>query len=247
MAHQKQQQTNTHYQSTMTNINTNNAFVALPVDLHREVWKFLVDLDPRNDMTTMDYKTVASFMVTHKQAKETLISLDRWKVCANALYQTCLDGFFFATIRDRERLLCICRLLCTMTDGDIRQGGSSLSRLNDKVVAPWFREGVCVKVLDDESGWYESGVIKEIISDTSATVDFGESMKCMPLGDMEIIQPRVYDRVLVACGSEAGMEGELVYVDGTDAIIKDSNEEFKIVHHGHLARIKIDVFGGDDL
>ena len=233
----------------MTNINTNNAFVALPVELHREVWTFLVDLDPRNDMTTMDYKTVASFMVTHKQAKETLISLDRWKVCANALYQTIRDGFFFATIREREHLPCICRLLCAMTVGAIRQGDSSFSRLNAKVVAPWFREGVCVQVLDDTSGWYLSGVIKEIISDTSATVDFGhgESMRCVPLGDMEVIKPRAYDRVLVTCGSEAGMEGELVCVDGTDAIIKDSNEEFKIVHHGHLARIKVDVFGGDDL
>jgi hypothetical protein len=48
------------------------------------------------------------------------------------------------------------------------------------------------------------------------------------------------DLVLVIGGAEdVGVEGELVCIDGADAILKESNENFKIVDFVHLAKIQI--------
>ena len=43
--------------------------------------------------------------------------------------------------------------------------------------------------------------------------------------------------VLVIGGADVGVEGELICIDGSDAILKDSNEDFKIVDFVHLAKI----------
>ena len=50
--------------------------------------------------------------------------------------------------------------------------------------------------------------------------------------------PKEHDTVLVTGGADVGVEGELVCIDGTDAILKDANEEFKIVDFAHLAKIR---------
>merc|ERR1711865_804407 len=55
------------------------------------------------------------------------------------------------------------------------------------------------------------------------------------------IQPKEKDMVLVIGGADVGVEGELVCIDGSDAILKDSNEDFKIVDFVHLAKIAGDT------
>jgi transcription elongation factor SPT5 len=52
-----------------------------------------------------------------------------------------------------------------------------------------------------------------------------------------MVPPKEHDMVLVTGGADVGEEGELVCIDGTDAILKDSNEDFKIVDFVHLAKI----------
>jgi transcription elongation factor SPT5 len=49
---------------------------------------------------------------------------------------------------------------------------------------------------------------------------------------------------LVIGGADVGVEGELVCIDGSDAILTDSNEDFKIVDFVHLAKIAGDRLGG---
>lgn len=243
----------------MTIINTHNTLVALPLELYRQVWTFLLEFDkPKEPNTTLDYASVRSFMATHKLAKEVFDSLSGWRICANALVRE--TRHCFVSIRDRERLAQVCRLAAAESssatrserhdDDAIRQeDSSSLSGSNvrqSSSSAPWIKEGVCVQVLEPTSGWYESGVIKEIISDTEAIFEFrnGESMrsKSVPIGDMDMIQPREYDRVFVTCGSTVlvGMQVELMCVDGSAAIIKDSRDEFTIVDYRHLAKIELD-------
>jgi transcription elongation factor SPT5 len=41
----------------------------------------------------------------------------------------------------------------------------------------------------------------------------------------------------VTGGADVGFEGEIVCIDGSDAILKESNENFKIVDFVHLAKI----------
>ena len=55
--------------------------------------------------------------------------------------------------------------------------------------------------------------------------------------DVSRVQPVEKDTVLVIGGADVGVEGELVCIDGTDAILKDPNEDFKIVDFVHLAKI----------
>ena len=56
------------------------------------------------------------------------------------------------------------------------------------------------------------------------------------------IPPQEHDMVIVTRGGDVGVEGELVCIDGTDAILKDPNQNFKIVAFTHLAttrRVKV--------
>ena len=56
-------------------------------------------------------------------------------------------------------------------------------------------------------------------------------------GEVTMVPPREHDQVLVIGGADVGVEGELVCIDGTDAILKESSENFKIVDFVHLAKI----------
>lgn len=113
------------------------------------------------------------------------------------------------------------------------EAGEDLGDADETAV--WFMERVCVQIKSDES----SAVIKEINSDKTATVEIDKdrSSKVVRVGDVFMIPPKEHDMVLVTGGADVGVEGELVCVDGTDAILKDASEEFKIVDFVHLAKI----------
>lgn len=83
-----------------------------------------------------------------------------------------------------------------------------------------------------------SAVIKEVTSNSTALVQLEDSStKSVRVGEVSMIPPKEHDKVLVTGGAEVGVEGELVCIDGTDAILKDSNEDFKIVDFICLAKI----------
>ena len=84
------------------------------------------------------------------------------------------------------------------------------------------------------------GVIKEVNdSTTTATVALDDkSIMIAKLSQLKPLPPQEHDMVLVIGGSDAGVEGELVCIDANDAIVKDDNEDFKIVHYGHLVKIQ---------
>ena len=100
--------------------------------------------------------------------------------------------------------------------------------------AVWFMERVCVQIKNGE----KSAVIKEINADKSALVELKDgSTQTIRVDDVSRVQPVEKDMVLVIGGADVGVEGELVCIDGSDAILKDSNEDFKIVDFVHLAKI----------
>lgn len=103
--------------------------------------------------------------------------------------------------------------------------------------AVWFMERVCVQVNSDE----RPAVIREINSDKTAVVTLEDgSTATVRFDEVSRIQPKEKDMVLVISGADVGVEGELVCIDGSDAILKDSNEDFKIVDFVHLAKISGD-------
>lgn len=101
--------------------------------------------------------------------------------------------------------------------------------------AVWFMERVCVQLKSDD----RQAVIKEINTDKSAVVELedGGGSQTVRVDDVSRVEPKEKDMVLVIGGADVGVEGELVCIDGTDAILKDSNEDFKIVDFVHLAKI----------
>ena len=100
--------------------------------------------------------------------------------------------------------------------------------------AVWFMERVCVLLKGDD----KPAVIKEINADKTALVELDDgSTKLVRVDDVSRVEPKEKDIVLVIGGADVGVEGELVCIDGTDAILKGSNEEFKIVDFVHLAKI----------
>lgn len=103
----------------------------------------------------------------------------------------------------------------------------------DESTAVWFMERVCVQLKSDGS----PAVIKGISSNTATVEMEDKSTKTVRVGDVSMVPPKEHDQVLVIGGADVGMEGELVCIDGTDAILKDGNEEFRIVDFVHLAKI----------
>merc|ERR1712071_82811 len=97
----------------------------------------------------------------------------------------------------------------------------------------WFMERVCVAI---KSGGGE-GTIREI-QGNMATVNVNDTTKEYKPSELTLIQPKEHDTVLVTGGADVGVEGELVCIDGTDAILKDSSEDYKIVDFVHLAKIQ---------
>ena len=103
--------------------------------------------------------------------------------------------------------------------------------------AVWFMERVCVQL----KGTEQPAVIKEISADKTALVELEDkSTQSVRVDDVNRVEPKEKDMVLVIGGADVGVEGELVCIDGTDAILKDSNEDFKIVDFVHLAKIAAD-------
>lgn len=103
--------------------------------------------------------------------------------------------------------------------------------------AVWFMERVCVQLKSDD----QPAVIKEINADKTAVVELEDkTTKSVRVDDVSRVEPKEKDMVLVIGGADVGVEGELVCIDGTDAILKDSNEDFKIVDFVHLAKIAAD-------
>lgn len=100
--------------------------------------------------------------------------------------------------------------------------------------AVWFMERVCVQLKSGD----QQAVIKEINSDKTAVVTLDDnSTKQVRVDEVTRVSPKEKDTVLVIGGADVGVEGELVCIDGSDAILKDSNEDFKIVDFVHLAKI----------
>lgn len=103
--------------------------------------------------------------------------------------------------------------------------------------AVWFMERVCVQLKSTD----QPAIIKEISADKTALVELEDkTTQSVRVDDVSRVEPKEKDMVLVIGGADVGVEGELVCIDGTDAILKDSNEDFKIVDFVHLAKIAAD-------
>ena len=100
--------------------------------------------------------------------------------------------------------------------------------------AVWFMDRVCVQLKKNNA----LAVIKEINGGTGV-VDLEDDCSSVTVrpGEVSMVPPQEHDMVLVTGGADVGVEGELVCIDGTDAILKESNENFKIVDFVHLAKI----------
>ena len=99
----------------------------------------------------------------------------------------------------------------------------------------WFMERVSVLIKSSQ----QQGVIKEIKGDNSALIELEDkSTQTVTVSDLAMVPPSEHDTVLVTGGNEVGLEGTLVCIDGTDGILKDANDDFKIVEVSFLARVQ---------
>jgi len=77
------------------------------------------------------------------------------------------------------------------------------------------------------------------VNNNSAVIKFEhkttQTVSCS--ADCLMVAPKEHDTVLVPGGADVGLEGELVCIDGTDAILRDPHGDFKIIDHVHLAKI----------
>ena len=81
------------------------------------------------------------------------------------------------------------------------------------------------------------GVIQEVYKG-SAVVQFDDSTtQIVKASECTMIPPKEHDMVLVTEGVDIGLEGEVVCIDKSDAIVQNSNGDFKLVDLVYLAKI----------
>ena len=98
----------------------------------------------------------------------------------------------------------------------------------------WFIERVCVELKKNKA----TAVIKETNNNVAVVELEDKTSISIHAGDCTMVAPKEHDTVVVTGGADVGVEGELICIDGPDAILKDStNEDFKIVGLTHLAKI----------
>lgn len=98
----------------------------------------------------------------------------------------------------------------------------------------WLMERVGVSLKTSS----KQGFVKEIHGG-KIVVEFDDgSTESINMNDASMVVPVEHDSVLVTGGNEVGLEGTLVCIDGTDAILKDANDAFKIVEFSFLAKVK---------
>jgi hypothetical protein len=110
---------------------------------------------------------------------------------------------------------------------------------DDAAAAVWFMERVCVQLKSNNA----QAVIKQKINGSQAVVELLEDKSTLTVqhGEVTMMPPQEHDQVLVTGGAhDVGVEGELVCIDGTDAIVKESNDNFLLVDFVNLAKIQID-------
>ena len=80
----------------------------------------------------------------------------------------------------------------------------------------WFMERVCVLLMADS----KKATIKEINPDKTALVELEDkSTKTVRISDISMVAPVENDTVLVSGGTEIGLEGLLVCVDGKSTLV----------------------------
>ncbi len=111
---------------------------------------------------------------------------------------------------------------------------STMGSADDGQQAPvWFMERVCIQLKQNE----KNAVIKDITHNNAVVELEDNSSQTVSFSDCTMVSPKEHDTVLVTGGADVGVEGELVCIDGTDAILRDPNGDFKIVDLVHLAKI----------
>jgi len=115
---------------------------------------------------------------------------------------------------------------------------SAMGAADGEEAPVWFMERVCVQLKGNDA--------KAVITETNNNVAVVEledgSIVTIRASECTMVAPTEHDTVLVTGGAEVGVEGELICIDGSDAILKDSNSpDFKIVDLVHLAKIRADT------
>ena len=99
----------------------------------------------------------------------------------------------------------------------------------------WLMERVCINLKGPSE---KKGSVKEIHPSKIVVELEDGSTENVAVHDISMVVPAEHDPVLVTGGNEVGLEGTLVCIDGTDAILKDANDAFKIVEFSFLAKVK---------
>ena len=100
----------------------------------------------------------------------------------------------------------------------------------------WFRARAFVLLKRNN----QLAVIKEINADGTAVLEMKDKSIVSARHDQLLMSPpNEHDMVLVTGGADVGLEGELVCIDGTDTILKISDENFRIVDYYHLVKISV--------
>lgn len=110
---------------------------------------------------------------------------------------------------------------------------NAIGAADDEVAPVWFMERVCVQLNKNSM----TAFIKEIIGNMAVIELEDHTTMNVVSSEVSMVAPKEHDSVLVTGGVDVGFEGELACIDGTDAILKDANEEFKIVDYIHVAKI----------
>ncbi|GFH46412.1 hypothetical protein CTEN210_02886 [Chaetoceros tenuissimus] len=99
-------------------------------------------------------------------------------------------------------------------------------------IPAWFRERVYIQIHG------KSGVITDIYKNSAVVVLDDNRTRNVTTKECTVVPPKEEDKVLVTGGADVGLEGKLMYIKNSSAVVQNLNREFKVVDLVHLAKIE---------
>ena len=100
-----------------------------------------------------------------------------------------------------------------------------------KNVPAWFTERVCIQIHG------KSGVIKEVHKNSAVVELDDKRTRNVTTKECTVVSPKEEDMVLVTGGVDVGLEGKLICIYYSSAVVQNSNGEFKVVDLVHIAKV----------
>lgn len=229
-----------------------HSVVALPAEIYTYIWSFFIGkmsdeflktTNQQRGCLAVDLKSIASFMLVDKMAKEAFYNLHGWKKVTFSLFEECKR--LASIVREKKPTARLNKIaqdlryavrLAVKYEESIIQESRRKRKCGDDT---WLCVGAWVGI--EPSTYFDLqrdvGIIRAILPDKSAAIVesvTNKPTKTIAVDYLSIFPPTYGDMVMVEGGH---VRGELVLDYSRETFLKDAEGRFRMVRNQQVIKI----------